>query len=539
MDDSLVLVLIASRDDNLRSALASLLRKSGYAVLEATTGEECMRQALVPVRVVILEGSLVNMIAHFRAEPDLSELPVLVLGGEDVLGEMPHVRVLPRPVVPQNLLQTIKESLAQPSQVYRSSPNFFRGLLDGLKAHIAILDTSGLILAVNESWRNFARRNTPCQTPRSESDVLAPLCEGVNYLAACDSAIAPDEHEAKVFSAGLRDVLSGRHGSFSHEYPCHSATELRWFVARVRRVRIGGAWYVLVSHENITDRKRVLAELDSVNRRLADLLESIPEGFVLLNEEGKIVYANKIVERFLNQPRDAFLNQNFWKIVPELASLQSLKSFESGSLQGEIQLEQQLRAGACWAQVQLFPIREGCVVSLRDVSGLRQQREAQRQIQEDRVANLEKDLQQLQQLVSRKPTPEDHRPLREKMPDLFANWVAAYEQLLELSLEQRAYRVTNRISERLRLLSERMGYAQAGPRDVVEVHTQAVGTKTRTSSSGRTYSYIEESRLLLIELMGNLVSYYSRFAQRWECSSLPHGPLASSGDQSPREEGKI
>ena len=49
---------------------------------------------------------------------------------------------------------------------------------------------------------------------------------------------------------------------------------------------------------------------------------------------------------------------------------------------------------------------------------------------------------------------------------------------------------------------------RAGPRDVVELHTTAL--KRRLSSAGveQAEAYTEEGRLLVLELMGNLVSYY-------------------------------
>jgi CheY-like chemotaxis protein len=57
----------------------------------------------------------------------------------------------------------------------RESELFLRSTLDALSAHIAIIDERGIILAVNEAWRTFARKN--------QGD-LTKVCEGSNYFAA-------------------------------------------------------------------------------------------------------------------------------------------------------------------------------------------------------------------------------------------------------------------------------------------------------------------------------------------------------------------
>jgi len=58
------------------------------------------------------------------------------------------------------------------------SERFARSTLDALSAHIAILDQSGLILAINAAWREFGFSNS----------VKSEVGVGVNYLAVCDAA---------------------------------------------------------------------------------------------------------------------------------------------------------------------------------------------------------------------------------------------------------------------------------------------------------------------------------------------------------------
>lgn len=103
-------------------------------------------------------------------------------------------------------------------------------------------------------------------------------------------------------------------------------------------------------------------------------------------------------------------------------------------------------------------------------------------------------------------------PLHEAQPDLFAELVAQYGQILDQRLEQRAYKIDVNTTDPLREIAYQLGFLRAGPRDVVDVHTQAIRPRVRNASVLRMQAYVEEGRLLVLELMGYLVSYYRTFA---------------------------
>jgi len=131
------------------------------------------------------------------------------------------------------------------------SERFARGAVDGLAAHIAVLDEHGAILRVNRAWREFAERN----------GAAPEYLEGGNYLEVCDRATGPCRAEATAVAEGIREVISGERRSFTYAYECHSPTEDRWFVARVTRFPGDGERRVVVAHENVTDQKRAEVRL--------------------------------------------------------------------------------------------------------------------------------------------------------------------------------------------------------------------------------------------------------------------------------------
>lgn len=68
------------------------------------------------------------------------------------------------------------------------------------------------------------------------------------------------------------------------------------------------------------------------------------------------------------------------------------------------------------------------------------------------------------------------------------------------------------ISGNLRSIAEQMGFLKAGPRDVVEIHSTALQRKTRDVPSAKARAYLEEGRMIVLELMGYLSSFYRNYS---------------------------
>ncbi len=126
-------------------------------------------------------------------------------------------------------------------------------LLNTLSAHVAIIEGTGDLVAVNEAWRNFAESN---------GAILDKVIEGTNYLRVCESARGDQSEYAAAFAEGIQSVLSGELEEFEMEYPCHSPDERRWFVGRVLPFGNGSSPQAVVIHENITERKRMKYQLE-------------------------------------------------------------------------------------------------------------------------------------------------------------------------------------------------------------------------------------------------------------------------------------
>ena len=139
-----------------------------------------------------------------------------------------------------------------------------RSTLDGLTAHIAIIDEEGTILAVNQAWRDFAKANGGEDTK---------VNEGANYFLASDRATGLNSGEGKPFANGIRAVLSGRLAKFEMEYPCHSRDRVRWFIGRVTLFPSSDPPKAVIAHEDISERKWSEEQLRLAHSQLTTLLE--------------------------------------------------------------------------------------------------------------------------------------------------------------------------------------------------------------------------------------------------------------------------
>lgn len=103
-------------------------------------------------------------------------------------------------------------------------------------------------------------------------------------------------------------------------------------------------------------------------------------------------------------------------------------------------------------------------------------------------------------------------PLRKASPEAFKELVGSYGDLLDLAIEQRAYKVEHDIAEEVRSIAGEMSSLKCGPRDAVEIHTEALKKKCSGAAPRKAQAYAEEARMMVLELIGNLASNYRSYS---------------------------
>ncbi|MDJ0947678.1 MAG: ATP-binding protein [Alphaproteobacteria bacterium] len=144
----------------------------------------------------------------------------------------------------------------------RNAVELQKAVIDSIPATVALIDGRGTIVAVNESWKAFARANG------YEGEGFGI---GSNYIGVCRGANDPSDEAASVAS-GIQKVLSGYARVFELEYPCHDRERQRWFKLMVMPLKAEDFHGGIVFHLDITDRK--LAEISALEARDAAVAAS-------------------------------------------------------------------------------------------------------------------------------------------------------------------------------------------------------------------------------------------------------------------------
>lgn len=95
-------------------------------------------------------------------------------------------------------------------------------------------------------------------------------------------------------------------------------------------------------------------------------------------------------------------------------------------------------------------------------------------------------------------------------PETFERFVRTYEQLLMQSLDESGFRTAQQVPDLARTLAHDLGDLQAGPKDVIDIHTAALKRVGEKISKQREQAIAEEARILLVQLMGFLVLQYRK-----------------------------
>ena len=155
-------------------------------------------------------------------------------------------------------------------------------LIDGFLEYVCIVDAAGAIRAINRAWRRLVAESGD-GTSRTKAARCFPPCTVI------------DDAHAGALAAGVQAVLDRKRDEFVLEYACRSASEERWFEAKVRRFELGGASCALVCHQDVTaarhadEAHRLLAameiELRKVNAELEDRIQARTRALQLANDE--------------------------------------------------------------------------------------------------------------------------------------------------------------------------------------------------------------------------------------------------------------
>jgi PAS domain S-box-containing protein len=160
------------------------------------------------------------------------------------------------------IIRDITERL-QSEQKLRESSDLNLSILQSLKEHLAVLDSSGVVIAAT------ARGAESVPISRTETE---GLCVGDNYLEKCKAAVRAGDEDAATALNGIHAVYDGTVKLFEMEYDNKLRADRRWFAMSVTPLTSSGGG-VVISSEDITVRKRNEQAIRELSGRLINAQE--------------------------------------------------------------------------------------------------------------------------------------------------------------------------------------------------------------------------------------------------------------------------
>src|SRR5690348_6388523 len=106
------------------------------------------------------------------------------------------------------------------------------------------------------------------------------------------------------------------------------------------------------------------------------ILESISDGFLLLDTAWRITYMNPQAESILDRTREELLGKNLWDAFPEAVDTPFwTKSHEAADTQAIVEFEDFYPSMLKWFYMRIYPSEMGLAINFQDMTERKQAQE--------------------------------------------------------------------------------------------------------------------------------------------------------------------
>ena len=140
-----------------------------------------------------------------------------------------------------------------PSQIVSIAPET---LLNALDTQIAVIDSMGQLVYVNQTWVEIGQ----CNGMPKDYDWLQQ-----NYLQVCHAAAENGDQYGMLAISGISNTIKHMTPSFEMLYPCMHQEQNQWFKMRVVPLTGTANDLFLITHQNVTAQKMELEKLERLS----------------------------------------------------------------------------------------------------------------------------------------------------------------------------------------------------------------------------------------------------------------------------------
>ncbi len=194
---------------------------------------------------------------------------------------------------------------------------------------------------------------------------------GVGWL----DVLHPDDRDPTV-AVWTRSVKSGEPYQTQFRIRRHDGA-YRWHLTQAVPLRNNDGQFVkwFGSSTDIHDQLDVEREAHALSQRMARTLESMSDGFLLLDRDWTILFVNVVGEKLLERERGELVGQSIWEAYPEAVGttveLEFKRARETGHPTSFVEYFPPLER---WFNSRVFPSDDGLAIYFRDFTAEREDR---------------------------------------------------------------------------------------------------------------------------------------------------------------------
>jgi PAS domain S-box-containing protein len=194
-----------------------------------------------------------------------------------------------------------------------------------------------------------------------------PAQDGVMTPDKWAGFVHPDDRER--MTAHLTRALAGEEAAAADYRIVAADGTTRWLSYGGQIQRLPGGDRMLGTVVDITDRKRLEAELRLHAEDVERILQSIGEGFVAFDREFRYVYVNPTAERMLGRTRAELIGRTPGEVFPEGTIRHATQLLETALRSGEpMQYERYVPEWSRWFENRAYPSATGLSLFFADVT---------------------------------------------------------------------------------------------------------------------------------------------------------------------------
>lgn len=370
-----VKLLLVDDEPERLALLEAALAPLGETLIRAVSADEALAQvSATDFAAIVLNLGTRSLEAarRLRTSPRSKATPIVFLGTADVeqacaLGGVDFLAESVVPTILRAKMGFFVESYRTRERLQREK-SFLEAVLENIEDGIVACDESGTLTLFNratkelhglpqeplrpEQWAaHYALYDPDGKTPLAKHEVPLFRALAGEFVRNAEMVIAPTEGAPRTLLASGQPLLDAD----------------------------GHQLGAVVSMHDITDRKKAEEFIAEVFReqalrrgeeRVEVVLESIRDGFILMDRDWKILYMNAAAERITGQRREDLVGGNHWEMYPATVGTQLHRAFlRSAAERVTISFENYYEPWGRWFELDISPGPDGeTAVYYRDIT---------------------------------------------------------------------------------------------------------------------------------------------------------------------------